>query len=210
MCEYALFVPEIGVEGKPPAPVSVLSLSFGHRWVIIDRWRTIRDEDKTGIGQSSIGMKRKLAAAVAIVLLLGVGYAGYVWYRHVTREDPRAPPDPDAPEAPEWTPPPTPPEDEPRTPEQDPPDDGNGTPEQDLSDDNNGTPEQDPPEDEPGTSEQDPPEDNPWPSKFVPPGDWSPRSASLMPLDLTVEIPEVPPEIMGPSPPIEDDPGENR
>ena len=54
------------------------------------------------------------------------------------------------------------------------------------------------------------PPDTPWPSKFVPPGDWSPRSASLMPLDVTVEIPEVPPEIMGPSPPIEDDPGENR
>ena len=68
-------------------------------------------------------MKRKLAVAVVIVLLLGVGFAGYVWYRHATRPDPFAPPAPDAPKAPEWTPSATPPGGQPGTPDQDPPND---------------------------------------------------------------------------------------
>ena len=118
-------------------------------------------------------MKRKLAAVVAIVLLLGVGYAGFVWYRHETRGDPFAPPAPHAPKAPGWTPSP---EDEPEN--------DNGTPEQDLSDNNLGTPEQNPLDE--------------------PPSD---RTFGI-PLDIAVEFPEVPREIMGPSPPIEDEPGE--
>jgi len=114
-------------------------------------------------------MKRKLAAAVAIVLLLGVGCAGYVWYRHATRVDPFAPPAPHAPKAPGWT---LSPEDEPETSKQDPPDSDNGTAEQN-------------PLDEP-----------------------PPDRTHGIPLDVAGECPEVPPEIMGPSPPIEDEPGE--
>jgi len=123
-------------------------------------------------------MKRKLAAAAAIVLLLGVGYVGYFWYRHVTRENPYESPARDAPKAPKWTSP-------------------DGKP---------GTPEADPPENENGFPEQDPPNDSRFPRKFVVPPDYDPSSPKQtfgMPLDVEVEVPEVPPEIMGPLPPIE-------
>ncbi|NQU25368.1 MAG: hypothetical protein HQ567_29130 [Candidatus Nealsonbacteria bacterium] len=147
-------------------------------------------------------MKRKLAAAVAIVLLLGVGCAGYVWYRHATRVDPFAPPAPDASEAPVWTPPPTP--DAPEAPVWTPP------PTSDASEAPVWTPPRTAPEDKPGPPQDDPPEDTLWPRKFVPPTDWSPESSSLLPLDRTPEIPEVPTELTDPAPPIEDKPEQRR
>ncbi len=125
-------------------------------------------------------MKGKLATVVVIVLLLGVGYAGCVWYRHATR-DPYAPPAPDAPKAPGWS---SSPEDEPET------------------------SKQDPPEDEPETSKQDPPDSDNGTAEQNPLDELPPDRTHGIPLDVAIEFPEVPTEIVGPSPPIEDEPEE--